>query len=82
MRATNWSAATSDRAAALRAGGRRRYNAERRATRDHRRALLVQLVLRYRGWGFAYRNGAALAAHLGVSRATICRDLAALMRCD
>lgn len=82
MRATNWGATTSNRAVALRAGGRRRYNAERQAARERRRRLLVRLCFRHGSWAFAYRLGAELARHLGVSRATICRDLAAVMRVE
>ena len=46
MRATNWTATTSDRAVALRAGGRRRYNAERQAARERRRCAIAALLAR------------------------------------
>ena len=82
MRATNWTAPTSDAIAARRAGGRKRHNAERQAVRDRRRELLARIAIARGGWWFAYRNGAELARTLGVSRATICRDLHALMRED
>ncbi len=79
MRATNWTATTSDRAVALRAGGRRRYNAERQAARERRRCAIAALLARDL-WGVW--TGPALAARLGVSRATVCRDLAAIVRQD
>ena len=76
MRATNWTVTTSDRAAALRAGGRRRYNAERQAARELRRAELARLLAVSAWWREC--PYAALAVRLGVSRATICRDVAAV----
>ncbi len=76
MRATSWGATTTDRTAALRAGGRRRYNAERQAAREVRRAELARLLSASPWWRTC--PYAELAARLGVSRATVCRDLAAL----
>jgi hypothetical protein len=63
-----------------RAGGRRRYNAGRRFLRNLRRA---QIVSRLAGTSWLYARPphglqAALARVLGVSPATISRDLRAL----
>lgn len=62
-----------------RAGGRRRYNAARQAQARARRAAILELigtpvVLGFHGWQ------AQLAKRFGVSRATICRDLTALLQ--
>ena len=66
--------------AARRAGGRRRYNAERRRAADTRRDLVLTLMaatgprfMTERGWQ------ARTARELGVSRATVCRDVDALL---
>ena len=79
MQQSAWSANASWEEVRRRAGGRRRYNAVRglRALlrrREVARLLSVQGGLTYRG------TQARLARQLGVSRATICRDLAYLMR--
>lgn len=74
-----WSAPTTPEAAARRAGGRRRYNAQRKFVAEYRRTILRELLfakgrLRERG------VQAKLARDLGVSRATICRDIRVLLR--
>jgi len=74
---TRWWVPTSNQEAHRRAGGRRAYN----AVRHHRAALrrrkvLALLVER----GFDYGSQRAAAAVLGVSVATISRDVAALRR--
>jgi hypothetical protein len=84
MRATNdWSAPVPDAVAFRRAGGRRKYNAMRRLQRDQRRHRVCQLYWQLlagrlpgipKEWGLA----TIIARLLGVSRATICRDLQAL----
>ena len=63
-----------------RAGGRRRYNAHRRRSAELRRervlALMAMTAPRFmteRGWQ------ARTARELGVSRATVCRDVDALL---
>ena len=55
-----------------RAGGRRRYNATRRAMVFWR---LLELEAILRRDGYQVGDYARLAAHFGVSRATICRDV-------
>lgn len=72
MRTINWTATTSDRAAALGAGGRRRYNAERQAARELRRAELARLLSASSSWREC--PYAALAVRLRVSRPTFCRE--------
>jgi hypothetical protein len=68
-----------------RAGGRRRYNAARRFARTLRRYRGMELYWSLQGqqldagvlpkmWGLASR----IAVLLGVSRATVCRDLQAM----
>ena len=75
----NWSAPVSDREAARRAGGRRRYNAWRKFRAEFRRTELARLLCVQGGLSF-WRSGAALARKLGVSRSTVCRDRQALLR--
>jgi hypothetical protein len=72
-----WAHPTSDAEAAARAGGRRRHNGTRQARAQLRRAEVARL-LGTLGW----RHGtqAVIARHLGVSEATISRDLTALFR--
>lgn len=60
-----------------RAGGRRRYNANRRALVFFR---LVELEGILRSEGYAPGDYAQLAARLGVSRSTVCRDVQRLWR--
>jgi hypothetical protein len=68
-----------------RAGGRRRHNKERRFARDLRRYRVFELYWSLQEaelnagvlpklWGLA----TLIAAHLGVSRSTVCRDLASM----
>jgi hypothetical protein len=62
-----------------RSAGRRRYNAARKALRNQRRAqIIVRLPPRPWPWGL----GVALARALGVSPATISRDLGAIRNAD
>jgi hypothetical protein len=83
MRATKKSAHWSDRApwaeVCRRAGGRRAYNRVRRIRAAFRRREVARL-LRVQGALFERGTQARLARQLGVSRATICRDIAALSR--
>lgn len=60
-----------------RAGGRRRYNSHRREMASLRRAKVAQLL---REFGVGRGVQAAIARRLGVSQATICRDVQALIR--
>ena len=74
----SWTAPTDFTTVCRRAGGRRRYNAQRAAARQQRLAEVSRLlhVLGLPGRG----RGAWIAGILGVSRATICRDLAEIDR--
>jgi hypothetical protein len=76
---TAWSQTMDTGAAYRRAGGRRHYNAVRRFRREWRRAEVVRLLSCK---GALFRRGlqTELARELGVSRSTICRDLAYLLR--
>jgi hypothetical protein len=71
-----WGAAADFRAVCKRAGGRRRYNAERQNQQNWRRNMIIFWTagLARSTWGLQ----AALARELGVSRATVCRDMAAI----
>lgn len=74
-----WSAPTTPEAASRRAGGRRAYNSRRQFARTRRRAEVMRLVSCQ---GTFFRRGfqSELARKLGVSRATICRDIDYLLR--
>lgn len=76
---TNWSKPASDSEAARRAGGRRRYNSVRNLQAVMRRMEVINLVntgsLGLTEWGTQTR----VAAALGVSRATVCRDMKRLL---
>lgn len=75
MKRSEWSQPTSNDAAYRRAGGRARYNLKRFDVAFKRRQSLL-LLLRHK----APRRGdlAHLARQLGVSKATVCRDVAQL----
>jgi hypothetical protein len=76
---TAWSQRIDADVAYRRASGRRHYNAVRRYRRAWRRAEVARLL---NCKGALFRRGlqTELARELGVSRATICRDLAYLLR--
>jgi len=68
-----WSERTDDETMRRRAAGRRHYNAVRRFRAAWRRREVARLVLEGgAGWGYQAR----IARELGVSRATVCRDVA------
>ena len=72
-----WSAPIGDAAAYRRASGRRHYNSVRRDRARYRQVYEVQdLLAKY---GFAFGVQAAIARKLGVSPATISRDIKALL---
>lgn len=73
---SQWSRKTSDGEVARRAGGRARYNALRRDLARIRRKEVERLLLT---WGHDHGVQARIAAHLGVSPATISRDLTAIL---
>jgi DNA-binding NarL/FixJ family response regulator len=55
-----------------RAGGRRRYHAQRKREAEERRARVAELVMQ---WGWVQGTQARIARELGVSEATISRDM-------
>jgi hypothetical protein len=73
-----WSTPTSDTEAHARAAGRRRYNALRRDQAAIRRIKVLQLIAD--SGGFHRGVQAAIARRLGVSPATISRDVAGILR--
>src|SRR5690349_6115939 len=75
---TAWTAETTPEAAARRAGGRRRYNAWRQHLAFYRRVKLSRLLSAKES---LIERGvqARLARELGVSRATICRDVRVIL---
>jgi hypothetical protein len=77
MHKTTWSASISPETAYRRASGRRRYHAQRRTDRFFRRMLVFD---RLRDEGLCYCAQARWARELGVSEATICRDVAAWLQ--
>jgi hypothetical protein len=76
---TEWSQRIDTGAAYRRASGRRHYNAVRRFIQALRRAELAE---RLACKDALFRRGlqTELARELGVSRATVCRDMAYLLR--
>ena len=76
----DWSEPVSDREAAARAGGRRHYNAWRQNMALYRQMRLVEIA-GASGLGLWRRGAQTVLAHqLGVSRSTICRDIAAILK--
>jgi DNA-binding CsgD family transcriptional regulator len=55
-----------------RAGGRRRYHARRKRDAEERRARVAELIIQ---WGWVQGTQARIARELGVSEATISRDM-------
>jgi hypothetical protein len=71
-----WSERTDFDTVCRRAAGRRHYNAVRQFRAAYRRSQVARLLLKFDlGRGIQAR----IAAELGVSRSTVCRDLAAIM---
>jgi hypothetical protein len=75
-----WTAKTSDSEAARRAGGRRWYNHMRQAQATRRFGRIIDIMARNRWAGHEWGIRAKIARELGVSRATIARDLQHLRR--
>jgi hypothetical protein len=78
---SNWSKTVSPDLAYRRAGGRRRYNAQRQQARDARREQIkVWILADERPCVAANRTGTVprLARMFGVHRSTITRDLAVI----
>ena len=75
----DWSAPASDDEAAVRAGGRRRYNRERQLFAELRRSQLIGLIIQGRHGFFDHGLRTRLAARLGVHRTTIGRDIEAIL---
>lgn len=76
MRATDWSDRTTDAEAFSRASGRRYYNSIRKFNAQLRLADVVKLLKKY---GMGHGAQTAIAKELGVSRSTICRDMATIL---
>jgi hypothetical protein len=72
-----WGAPTSWDEVCRRAAGRARYHALRRFQRQERRLLVVELLRRY---GLVHGVQARISRELGVSEATVSRDVAALLK--
>jgi DNA invertase Pin-like site-specific DNA recombinase len=73
-----WAAPTGRDEVCRRASGRRHYNAVRRFRAVFRRLQVVRLLGAY---GLTRRGSQAkIARELGVSRSTVCRDMAFLWR--
>ena len=73
MNRRDWATWADGEAVKRRAGGRRRYNVQRRRQAAERQAAIARI-----GWGLLFRpkgTVTALAAAFGVSPATISRDL-------
>jgi hypothetical protein len=70
-----WTQPTSDAAAWARAGGRRHYNSLRQLHAELRRAQVARLLL---DGGLHRGTQAQIARQLGVSEATISRDIVAI----
>ena len=60
-----------------RAGGRRKYNRKRQIQAEYRLTQVVRLLDKF---GFCRGYQTRIAEELGVSRSTICRDIARLLR--
>jgi hypothetical protein len=75
----HWSEQTSWDEVCRRAAGRRHYNSVRRFRATYRRCELARLLL-VKGGLTDRGTQARLARELGVSRSTICRDVARLLR--
>lgn len=74
----NWSVPVSPEEAVRRAGGRRRYNAERRDQVLARRRQVADLLHKY--GLIKHGTQARIADELGVSRATVHRDVRAILK--
>jgi hypothetical protein len=74
-----WSEPTAWDEVCRRAAGRRHYNSVRRFRATMRRGEVARL-LRVQGGLTARGTQATLARQLGVSRSTVCRDIAWLLR--
>ena len=76
MNSYEWSYFTDGETANRRAGGRKRYNAERRRKADARREALAEVISRHPLMPLMVRGSiTALAGAFGVSPSTISRDL-------
>jgi hypothetical protein len=74
-----WSAPTTHEEVARRCAGRRHYNAHRQILAAYRRTRVAKLLMA-QGSMFEHGVQAAIARQLGVSRSTVCRDVAALLK--
>jgi hypothetical protein len=77
---SQWNAPTDFGTVCRRAGGRKRYNAMRKAAKQWRRIQIISMTagMNRRKWGLRKR----LAAELGVSVRTISEDFKAIRNAD
>lgn len=77
----SWSETVDFSEVCHRVGGRRAYNARRQLERQLRRTKVLALMQQW-GWSLSSNRGVQLkiARHLGVSEATISRDVWAILR--
>lgn len=76
-----WAAPTDSAEAWVRAGGRRAYNSWRREMAGYRHAAVLRLANRYEPgglWGYGVQS--YVARELGVSPATISRDMRIILK--
>jgi hypothetical protein len=79
VRKVDWSAETSWGRVCRRASGRRRYNKWRAFVALYRQTKLLEMLGEH-DWPFKHGAQAAMARHLGVSEATISRDLKSMFK--
>jgi DNA-binding NarL/FixJ family response regulator len=77
MKASEWAQRTDNDSVARRAGGRRRHNAVRQTIATVRRFDVLRLSM---AMGFRHGSQAEIARQLGVSQATITRDVRQVLR--
>src|SRR5689334_18722780 len=71
-----WGAPTSWEEVCRRKAGRDRYHAVRRVQREVRRIEVLKLLHK---WGYVWGTQARIARELGVSPATVSRDVSAIL---
>jgi hypothetical protein len=71
-----------NQSASVRAGGRRHYNRVRQLQAQLRLSQIVRLLVKLKATGTEWGVRSEIARRLGVSRATVCRDMQRLTRLD
>jgi hypothetical protein len=77
-----WRQPVDDQAASKRAGGRRHYNRVRQLRAHLRLGRIVRLLVKLKATGTEWGVRSEIARRLGVSRATVCRDMQRITRMD